>query len=843
RFIGTTDSALIAVASGRQGARLRAARADSARRADAVRIEQLALGLPTGVALVWDTLPSIRRDSLAGVLKASGFLTGNVKELGVDATVNGSGLVARGNSVARLMGHVSSANVRDRGVPLEFRADAEDVQTNGLAFEQVRAEGAWKDKQVTANLRIRQDSLVSYEALGSYASAEKGVHVVRLDSLRMRFDTLVWRLAHPGGVRFANGAIDIDSVDLRSSARGRLYANGVVPKDGAARLDVVAEEVRVSTVLRALQRDSIADGAFATSLHLTGTRVDPAIAGRVTLRDASYKGTRAPDADVDVKYLTQRLALDAVARDSSGRRVLTGTASLPLDLSFASPVDSRKRDGALTADVVFDSLALAALPLESRAYDAIRGMLVADAHLRGSWKAPSYSGAGALRGGAMTFVDVGMRIDGAVVDIRLVGDSLLLDSLVARARGPLRASGSVDISDLAHPFVRMTASGQNVRVMDQSRGLLDVDASVVAIGPLDALRVTGRGEMKGGYLALKQFRKDLLRVKAPGDLATFAVFDTAAPPNDALRVKEARARNRRVAIIADLSLVVDRDNYYRNRPDANTEFYTGNNELVVARIDQRTSDQWAVGFVRIGDGAAFFRTLAFVPARGSLTFTPHTGAVGIVQQVGERLVWEPGRGSFPLQFLTGGTSKAPSVGLESGTLFPIRGRELNGYLTLGRQTTSLLQQSGSSLSGSEGWSGQLSGETGALAHRQQGATALGVIFHDIGTGATKEYGLDAFSMAPSDVPTELVFGKTGGVRGALIEGGRYVTTDRYLAAQLRLTTGIPGIRMAQKFGTTYRLDVGLEPWFLFRAPEELGITHPTKRSGAFGALLTRMWEF
>jgi hypothetical protein len=174
-------------------------------------------------------------------------------------------------------------------------------------------------------------------------------------------------------------------------------------------------------------------------------------------------------------------------------------------------------------------------------------------------------------------------------------------------------------------------------------------------------------------------------------------------------------------------------------------------------------------------------------------------------------------------------------------LFPIRGRELNSYLTMGHLSTSLLQQSGSSLSGSEAWSGQLSGETGALAHRQQGATALGVLLHDIGTGATKEFSLDAFSVSPADVPTELVFGKTGGVRGALIEGGRYVTTDRYLGGELRFTTGIPGIRMSQRFGTTYRLDLGLEPWFLLRAPAELGITHPTVRTGAFGAFLTRMW--
>jgi hypothetical protein len=360
---------------------------------------------------------------------------------------------------------------------------------------------------------------------------------------------------------------------------------------------------------------------------------------------------------------------------------------------------------------------------------------------------------------------------------------------------------------------------------------------------MEAIRVTGRAEMLHGFLALKQFSKNLLRVKAPGELSYFTVYDSTRPATDSVRRAAALARPHRIGVIADLSLVVDRGNYYRNRPDANTEFYTGGGEEVRAHLDTRSSDQWAVGFVRIGGGVAIFRASSFEPARGTLTFLSYTGAPGLVQQVGERPVWEPGRGFLPVQLLTGGTSRAPAVGLESGSLFPIRGRELNAYLTVGRAPTSLLQQSGSSLSGSEAWSGQLSGETGALARRQQAATALGVVLHDIGTGATKEFGLDAFSVSPADVPTELVFGKTGGVRGAMIEGGRYVTVDRYIAGQMRLTTGIPGVRLSQRFGATYRLDAGLEPRFLFRNPEDLGITHPTVRTGVFGAFLTRMWDW
>lgn len=848
RWLGGTDSGVVAASPGRQAARLAVARADSARRARAVRIEQLALGLPTGVALVMDSLPGIRRDSLAGSLVATGQFTGNLKELGVDATVRGAGLVVRGNSVRRLSGTVRSTNVRNRATDIAFHADADTLQLAGYGFERLNTSGLWKDGRVTADVQLRQDSLVSYAARGSYAHPATGEHDVQLDSLRAVFDTLVWRLAHPGRLRLADGAIMVDSIDVKSSGAGRLFANGVVPKNGAISLDVAAENVRVATVLRAMQRDSIADGTLAAQARIQGTRASPTLTGRVALRNASYGGTRAPDVNANADYSSQRLVLAADAFDSTGQRVVSGTGVLPIDLALAGVTGSRLIEGPLVADVVLDSLQVEGLPIRPRILDELRGTLFADAHVRGTWKSPLYTGLGSLRDGAlrMSLATTGMRVDSMVADVRLSRDSLILDSLTARAgKGPFRASGSIDLRDMKRPFVRLSAKGTDLRVFDSPRGLVDANGELVAVGPLDELRVTGTGEMLGGYLALKQFRKDLLRVKAPGDLSFLAVFDTSAAASDSIRVRTLRARPRRMAIIAELTLVIDRGNYYRNRPDANTEFYTGEGEVVRAFVDQRSNDAWAVGFVNVGDaGLTLFRTRAFVPARGTLTLTPHTDAPGIVQQVGERIVWEPGRGLLPLNLFTGGTTKAPSIGLESGALFPIRGRELNSYLTMGRLATSLLQQSGSSLSGSSGWSGQLGGETGALAHRQQGATALGVVLHDIGTGATKEYGLDAFSVSPADVPTELVFGKTGGVRGALVEGGRYLTAERYLAGSIRLfTASFPGVRLSQKFGTTYRLDVGIEPRFLFRGVEELGISHPTVRTGAFGAFLTRMWDF
>ncbi|HEY2066782.1 MAG TPA: hypothetical protein VGG84_12535 [Gemmatimonadaceae bacterium] len=843
RWLGTSDSSRVVPAAGRQGARLAAARADSARRAEAVRIERLALGLPPGVPLVVDTLPSLRRDSLSGSVRADATLHGNVKHLGIDAHVAARDVVIRGNAARSVSAALSSTNVRDAGVPLTFRADVQSMQAGGYELERARAAGRWQQRTLSADVTVRQDSLVDYAASGSVERPSAGVQQIRLDSLVARFDTLLWQSTRPARVTLDHGAVALDSIELRSNRGGRLFADGVIGRTGTIRLDAAAEDVQVATVLRALQRDAGATGRLSAIARLRGSRAAPEIVGQLDLRDARLRGMRAPDANAGLRYASRMLDVDVTMRDSAGRRVLSGNASLPVDLALERTSTSRRLRGPIAADVILDTFDLAALPIASRSVSDVRGHLVGNAHARGTWERPHFSGNVALGDGGALIVGTGMHVTDAAAGLRLIGDTLRLDSLVARAKGSLRASGMMTFGANSHPVVRMTAQGSDLRVFDATRGLVDADGEINAEGPLSAVHVTGRAEMRDGFLALKQFRKDLLRVKAPGELSFFTVYDTTTPGVVSLQRAAALTRPPAFGMIADLSLVVDRGNYYRNRPDANTEFYTGDGEELRAHIDTRSDDAWAVGFVRIGEGIAIFRARDFEPARGSLTFSSYTGGPGYIEQVGEHLIWEPGRGMLPLQLLTGGTSQAPALGLEAGTLFPIRGRELNGYLTVGRDHSSLLQQSGSSLSGSPSWSGQLSGETGALARRQQAATALGVVLHDIGTGATKEFGLDAFSVSPSDVPTELVFGKTGGVRGAVIEGGRYLTLDRYVGGQVRLTTAIPGARLAQRVGDAYRLDVVVEPRFLFRAPEDLGITHPTVRTGVFGTFLTRWWDW
>ena len=221
-WLGTRDTSVVSTPAAEQRALLTAARKDSVRRADAVRIERLALGLPEGVALALDTLPSLRRDSLAGALRASGTLTGNVKRLGVDARVTGTGVVARGSSVRTLHATVATTDLRGADVPLRFTLRADTVQLSGRAFEHVESEGTgtWQGRRLAADVRVRQDSLVSYAVLGSYAQPASGVRVVQLDSLRATFDTLVWRLVNPASLRLDHGGVAVK----RSSFAARAVA-------------------------------------------------------------------------------------------------------------------------------------------------------------------------------------------------------------------------------------------------------------------------------------------------------------------------------------------------------------------------------------------------------------------------------------------------------------------------------------------------------------------------------------------------------------------------------------------------------------------------------------------
>ena len=222
---------------------------------------------------------------------------------------------------------------------------------------------------------------------------------------------------------------------------------------------------------------------------------------------------------------------------------------------------------------------------------------------------------------------------------------------------------------------------------------------------------------------------------------------------------------------------------------------------------------------------------------------PQPGGRTVIFLEGERETWMPGRGWMRTRILTSGDGRAPRLSLEGSTVFPMRAPEVSAHLSLGRTPLSLLQQSGSPITGEATWSGQLSGEAGAMARRQQRSTAFGMVVYEMGHGARQSLGADIFTVGPPDVATELAPRRVGGFRGTVFELGQFHGLNTLVAAQLRPTWTLPGLRAEHWFGQSWRLDAGFEPRFFLRGPWwDPSDRHPA-RSGAFGAFLTKEWGF
>ena len=430
---------------------------------------------------------------------------------------------------------------------------ADTVETGGA---RVRAGGARRDGGATgdvspADVRVRQDSLVSYAALGAYSQPASGVHVVQLDSLRATFDTLVWRL-DASGVGAPRPRLASRSIRSSCAARaaGGCSRRRRCPKEGP----IFARRRRRTACAsrRCCARCSATPTPTASCRRARIVRharaADDRGRSRDTARRALSRHARSRRGrDARLSRPASRRS-NAVAHDSSGT---TGAerarASLPFDLALgereriASARGSARRPRSCSTASRSRRCRCRSRKFAGRAGQGRR----ATCTVRGTWREPEYAGRAGLRDGALTLPSIGMSVndgDGRPLARRRHAASRFARR--ARARAAARERDGRPAATPSHPFVRMSASGEDLRVMNQRRGLVDADADITVVGPLDALRVTGRGEMLGGYLALKQFRKDLLRVKSPGDLSFLTVFDTTAPPE---RQRARRARAARAA--------------------------------------------------------------------------------------------------------------------------------------------------------------------------------------------------------------------------------------------------------------------------------------------------------
>ncbi|MDQ3518965.1 MAG: translocation/assembly module TamB domain-containing protein [Gemmatimonadota bacterium] len=834
RWIGR-DTGTVSPRPWRQARALAIARADSARVFEETRTERGAAGgIPP--ALVVDTIATMPRDSLAGMVETRGTLYGSIERFDLKGGATLRDVVARGGTVRSgdVEYAILSATTSARSVTAN--AALAGVEAEGFAFDSVSSRVTYSDSVTTAELVLRQDERNSYRLTGDLIRSGDTTNVVLRD-LQLRFDSTVWRSTRPAIARSSTTRLVIDTLDLQSNTGGHVRLVADLPEEGNGAAELSAAGVSVADVMTLLQADAEGGGTVSISASAEGTKASPRFEAKLGLADGSYASTELPVLSAALAYADKRLAGNAaLARD--GTTLATAEGSAPLNLALSGVTGGRlDPDGALTLDARMAELSLSSIPRFSAVIENLKGRANAMLSVRGTPKRPEISGQGSVRDGSFRAVPADVTFRDVTASAHIRGDTVVLDSLVARSEGTVRLHGTVGIESLSRPAFALTLDANDLRVLGGRSGSLHADSHLEITGPLDDLLISGTASVVDGFFDASGPSGDAINLINTGDPALYAILDTSVAP--ARQSGLARVRppgNMRL----DVGLRIDQNVWLRTAPDGNLEIRTA---IDLGVLYDKRSGLWTFsGLVNTTGGDYTFQARRFRMARGSGSMSGTPDVEPVIQATGVHDVWLTGQEPVQLRIVISGNTGKPRITMEGNNRPPVPGSIAQSYITFSRPFTSVLQQGGSSLSGASTASGHLSGATGILARRQQASVAMGVITHEVGIGAVRSLFVDVFTVTPGEVPAEHAESRVGGISGIVVTAGKFLDPETQISVQLRPATIYPGLRFQRRFWGHLLLDLGIEPRWVSRAPFLSADQEPrTKR--AFGAFLTREWEF
>lgn len=779
-------------------------------------------------------VPATPRDSLSGAVRATGTLTGNLQRFTLEGRAALDHIVWGGSEVGRGRIDVTWTDVRSPETLLTARADVDSIRVAGFAFDSTSITATHRDGAGDVDLTVFPGDTAQYRLRATYVVApDQGE--IRLQDVALRFDSEAWMSPRPSTVSWRGRGLTVDSLELRSdngNRTGRILVHGEMPDRDPGRLEIRLDNVRVAPWLTLLQSDVPVDGMASLAATIEGTQRDPRITGTVALVRPTYRNAPFPDVRSSLRYATGRLAIDGDLRRAEGGGTLaTFSGAVPVDLSLGEPVPTRRLAGELNVDIAGDSIPVGPLAQFTEHVSTLEGEMRGRIGLRGTWQQPRFDGGFTVRLSRLGLPAPGLTVTNAVARLRMAGDRLEIDTLVAYSEGPLHATGSVVLTDLARPVVDLRVVANETRILDNSSGRLVASARLAAQGPLDTLTVTGAVTIMHGLVRIPDPAQwNLINT---GDPALFAVVDTAlareldlAPPSPVLE-----------NATVDVQLQVRRGTWARSR-EANIEVY-GDLAIERRRGDQDLSVTGAL-HSDYGDYELYGRR--FRVSRGSVRFTG-PAANPVLQILATHEVRQAGRAPFDIQVTIGGSLEQPNISLQSDAQPTLNQSDLIAFLAFGQSSTALLQFEGSGLEGGGLTGSSLAGSVGALATRQLAGVALGALFAELESDLTERTAADVLRIRPAELPPGLSLGAVGTVaRGTQIEIGKYLDRNTFLVGQIRPTLAVPGATLERRLGTQLRLRTSLETRYLPQTPSLTDGLRPRVHQ-VLGAVLfwTRGW--
>lgn len=810
--------------------RISRAQADSARIAEATEVERAVTGRAQPPRAAVDTPRTVQRTELSGSVRADGVATGNIHDFGATGTASGENIVALGNTVQAFRADYSWTNALTPQSRVIVDASAREVTTAGFNLDSVLLKVNYQKPLGTLALEVHQDTQNDYTANANFV-LNKDRNELRLNDLKLRFDTTVWASTQPSGIHWGPRGIDVERLELRNSRNGRIFVNGLLPKEGPATFEVAVDNFAVEDLITLAQSDIDARGLVSFDVHAAGTAAQPTFNGAFGSQSLIYNGTALPELHGTLQYANETLTGRAEALRPGQGAFLVASGTIPINLALTGVSGSRfptnrQMDLAIRAD----SLPLDMIPQINQYVTNMRGTIASNFKVGGTLSRPEVTGQFLFQNAEARVVPVGINLKQINGSIRMLKDTVVVDSVVAYSEGRIAITGGLGIGSMRNPSFDIKATANRALVLDNDKGRLLASTNLSIVGPFNAPYVSGGLRILDGVLMIPE--SDGKKIVADKDPALFSVLDTAVASNrEIFPTQSPLLANLRM----DVNLRVDRDVFVRSR-DANVEVYSdGDLAIHVNRAKQSLIFD---GVLLSERGEYRFLTKRFEIKRGSATFINIDQLNPTLQVTGAYEVRLPSREAINIRILIGGTLLNPRISLESDAQPPIPQSDLLSYLAFGRSSSSLLQLEASGV----GSSNNLIGAGAALAAQQLAGVALGVMADEAAGEAAQSLGADVFNITPADVQTDV----GGFLRGTELEFGKYIKSHTFVGLQVRPDPQAlkrPGVYVQHRFGGLrgYRLETSFEPRFILREPS-LALQEPSTTS-VLGLFFIREWRF
>ncbi len=439
------------------------------------------------------SLRAFAADTLRGDASVSGYLIGALQDFDATLALGARDVQVGAIRLGRVFGSLRARDVLTRPT---FEAVATVDAIDGIGAVRIASTEFRVQRANPDSGQLVLDASSANEAhfivRGGYRRRD-GSTTVTADSLRFQYDSVTWRSSAPIRVLSDADGLHIDSLEIRSSARGRVAAYGAIPRRGAVQGSVQLERFPVGEALAFGLGTRRLSGLLTGDVALAGTRALPVIDWRMLGDSLGVDGNYLPPVASDGHYADRRVVAHASITDSLGG-ALRGEVRIPLDLAIG-PVAQRLLSDAVDADVTADSLQLGALGVTVAGVDRVRGAVAGRVRVTGTVDRPVATGQMALSDFSVLSRALGIEPYEGRGIIRAAQDSLILESFRIRSGG---VGDTIGIRGALHferdqPIMMAVAlSAKNAILARQRDGTdLVVSSALDVRGPLLKPAVSG----------------------------------------------------------------------------------------------------------------------------------------------------------------------------------------------------------------------------------------------------------------------------------------------------------------------------------------------------------------